>query len=272
MSHRMLTRAPKTSTPFLIAVGIATALLAPAPALAPTDTLRIISPDGQIEFRLSISLPKENYAWIRPGYEVTYRGKPLMDTSYLGLNLRYQDPLLGENVGLIARKSGSAGEGANRYTWLLAEYMQNGSLGRRLNVEARAYDDGVAFRYLIPKTSPVEELLISDEATEFHFHTNPEIGIDLAAKIGPNGSPLPFTTEVPGTGWVEIAEVPLAGYAPMSLERYQPSVLLSQLPLNGKEADLAVTAATPMICPWRVLLIAPDPARLRESTLLTNLK
>jgi alpha-glucosidase len=239
-------------------------LAAVLPAAAQTDVLRLSSPDGQIEFRLSISLPQETYALIRPGYEVTYRGKPLMDTSYLGLQIRYQNPLLGENAGLIARKSGAAGEGRNRYNWLVGDYMQNGSLGRRLNIEARAYNDGVAFRYVIPKTSPLEELLISDEATEFHFNSN--------VKIGAEGSALPFITEVPGAGWVEIAEVPVAGYAPMHLEPYRPSVLLSQLPLNGIDDDVAVAGVTPMTCPWRVLLIAPDQARLRESTLLSTLK
>jgi alpha-glucosidase len=243
-------------------------LAALLPAAAQTDLLRLTSPDGQIEFRLSISLPKENYAWIRPGYEISYRGKPLMDTSYLGLQIRYQDPILGENVGLIARKSGAAGEGRNRYNWLVAEYMQNGSLGRRLNIEARAYNDGIAFRYVIPKTSPLEELLISDEATEFHFSAN----VNPGPKIGANGAALPFTTEVPGTGWVEIAEILTPGYAPMHLEPYRPSVLLSELPLNGIDADVAVAGVTPMTCPWRVLLIAPDQARLRESTLLTSLK
>jgi len=38
--------------------------------------------------------------------------------------------------------------------------MQNGSLGRRINVEVRAADDGIAFRYVIPRSTPLEELLI----------------------------------------------------------------------------------------------------------------
>lgn len=269
--NRVRTRLAPNRAALLFFAAMLCAAAQSAPQSSPaeqTDVLSMASPDGQIAFRLSISLPREDYALVRPAYEITYRGKPLMDTSYLGLQLRYQQPLLGEKAGLIAHQSGVGGEGRNRYNWLLAEYMQNGSLGRRLNVEARAYNDGVAFRYVIPRTSPDEELLISDEATEFHFAAK----ADVSAKVGKDGSALPFTAEVPGAGWVEIAEVPVAGYAAMHLEPYHPSVLLSQLPLNGKEADLAVTAVTPLTGPWRVLLVAADRARLGESTLLSGLK
>jgi hypothetical protein len=49
------------------------------------------------------------------------------------------------------------------------EYFQNGSLGRRITLEVRPYDDGVAFRYVIPKSTPLNEILIVNEDTEFRF-------------------------------------------------------------------------------------------------------
>ena len=57
----------------------------------------------------------------------------------------------------------------NHYNSLIAQYLQNGSLGRRVTIEARAYDDGIAFRYYIPRTSTVEDLQIEEELTDFHF-------------------------------------------------------------------------------------------------------
>jgi hypothetical protein len=35
--------------------------------------------------------------------------------------------------------------------------MQNGSLGRLITVEVRVWDDAAAFRYLIPRSAPLEE-------------------------------------------------------------------------------------------------------------------
>src|SRR6185369_1154531 len=55
------------------------------------------------------------------------------------------------------------------YNSLIAQYIQNGSLGRRITIEARAYNDGVAFRYYIPRTSTVEDLQIEEELTDFRF-------------------------------------------------------------------------------------------------------
>ena len=103
-------------------------------------------------------IPVNHY--VRLAYQVLFSGKPLMDTSFMGLNIRDQ-PILGVNVGLTASKKTTVDETytvpagktkriRDHYNALTAEYLQNGSLGRRINVEARVYDDGVAFRYLIP--------------------------------------------------------------------------------------------------------------------------
>jgi alpha-glucosidase len=245
------------------------AALSALPLAAQTDILSLASPDGQIQFRLSISLPREDYALIRPGYEISFRGKAVLETSYLGLRIYQQDPILGENAGLIGHKSGAAGTGAGRYNWLIAEYMQNGSLGRRLTVEVRAFDDGIAFRYVVPKTPPLNELLISDEATEFHFAAGAKVS---AAETGAGEIKLPFITEVPGAAWVEITEARIPKYPAMGLQHLGASVLGSALPENGVDPDTAVASVTPMTCPWRVILIAPDRAGLMEAGVFSGLK
>ena len=47
--------------------------------------------------------------------------------------------------------------------------LETDSNGRRLIIEARAYDDGVAFRYFIPEQPFVKELKILNEITQFRF-------------------------------------------------------------------------------------------------------
>ena len=85
--------------------------------------------------------------------------------SYLGFLIHNQEPLLGENLGLSASRTGRGED----YNWLIGEFIQNGSLGRRINVEVRAYNQGVAFRYIIPRTSALEDIVIEEEETEFRF-------------------------------------------------------------------------------------------------------
>ncbi len=140
----------------------------------------------------------------RLAYQIFEAGHVLVDTSYLGIDVLNQEPLLGQNLGLTATQSAKA----NGYNSMMVEYMQNGSLGRRLAVEVRVADDGVAFRYVIPKSTPLEEILIADEATEF------AIGPDLAGR----GS-LPFIAARPGGGWLAIAESESGSYPKASLER-----------------------------------------------------
>ena len=83
----------------------------------------------------------------------------------MGLYIHFQEPLLGENVGLSDSKS-LTGVG---YNGLYADFLQNSTTGRRISLEVRAYNDGVAFRYVLPKQFPLLDLLIEDEVTEFNF-------------------------------------------------------------------------------------------------------
>ena len=92
---------------------------------AQQDETRVTSPNGQFEFRLFTGQPT-GALWPRIGYVVSYKGKPLLTTSWLGIDIRDQEPFLAENPGFMYadKKPNSA----------VAHYMQNGSLGRRLEV------------------------------------------------------------------------------------------------------------------------------------------
>ncbi len=137
-------------------------------AFAQTDPVAVASPDGQLEFRLFIVTPQGSRL-VRLAYQVSFHGKLLMDTSLLGIVLSNQEPILSENVGLVSAKAEAVSGARNHYNSVIAQYIQNGSLGRRVTIEARVYDDGVAFRYYIPRTSTVEDLQIEEELTDFRF-------------------------------------------------------------------------------------------------------
>jgi alpha-glucosidase len=215
------------------------------------DERRVVSPNGQIEFRLFVAQP-EGALFSRIGYQVSFRGKPLIATSWMGLDIRDQEPFLGENPGFMS--SSAESNGADHYNALVSRYMQNGSLGRRLDVEIRAYDNGVAFRYFIPKSTPLEDILIRDEKTEFNF-AQPGALSHLAAQ--PDFD-LPFTVDVAGIGSVTITEAKSPKYPRTYLVRSGDEGMLTNLARSKNEPTVAFAGTTPLVWPWRVVLVGPE--------------
>lgn len=241
-----------------------------AAAAAAQDELHVASPDGQIEFHLYIDKP-DSQSLFRLCYQVSFQGRPVINPSFLGLDIHNQVPLLGEKVGLIASKTGS-GEG---YRSLLAEYMQDGSLGRRINVEVRAYNDGIAFRYLVPQSTPLMQVLLDNEDTEFEFAGDAvtDSGHQPVASISPQAvMGLPFVTDQPGVAWVSINEVPAGSYPRIYLSRTEGKILISRVPQWPNHPDGAWQGVTPLVGPWRVLAIGPTRDSVIHSTLLQKLR
>ncbi len=276
------------------------ALAAAACALGQSsDLLSISSPNGQIQFQLFLTQqPDPSEPYNRLAYQVSFKGKKLIDTSFMGLNIQDQ-PILGVNVGLETSKTASVDEtytvpaGKTRnirdhYNSLVAEYLQNGTLGRRIAVEVRAYDDGVAFRYVVPWSNPLVDMSIVDEFTEFQFakdaETYPLILKDFQTPyedqynritlsgIHPDSLiALPFLVEQPGVGWVAVTEADIDNYSGMYLKHEDGRIMISTLAPRVDDNTLAVRTSAPMSCPWRVLLIGSEPGRLIESNIVGSL-
>jgi alpha-glucosidase len=237
--------------------------LAGASGALAQDQQRVTSPDGQIEFRLFVDEP-EPAALFRLAYQVSYHGKPLIDTSFLGLLVHNQEPVLGENLGLMSAK----GSSSKQYNTLIAEYMQNGSLGRRINVEVRAYNEGIAFRYVVPESTPLQPMLLENELTEFALAEDTE----AVSRIS-SGSrvPLPLVVEQRGIGWLAIDEAPRGTYPRMYLGRQEGNILISRLPPGRDESAVAWESNTPVTCPWRILAIGPTRESVTRSKLINSM-
>ncbi len=281
---------------------LALLLVARVTAFAPGRSLglHVASPDGQLVMRVFIMTPQDSRL-VRLAYQVSYRGKLLIDTSLLGISIHDQEPFLGENVGLVESKAESVDETyklplgkrqgiRNHYNSLIAQYMQNGSLGRRVTIEARAYDDGVAFRYYIPRTSTVEDLQIEEELTDFHFaqdgqgyprwsalqnYQSASEGDSRPAKLSTLKRTsligLPFLVEQPGVGWVAITEAQLDNYPGMYVFHPEGTTMRTTLAPRLDNAAIAMHGMTPTETPWRVLMVASEPRKLIDSEILKNL-
>src|SRR5262249_47863752 len=140
------------------------AALLPARGAHAQDARKVVSPDGQLEFLLFTSVPEDSNLNCL-AYQVRLHGKLLIETSYLGLNIHFQEPLLAENVGLSNDKI-IHGE---HYNGLFADYLQTSTTGRRIEFEVRVWNDGVAFRYIVPTSPLLVDLLLEDDATQFNF-------------------------------------------------------------------------------------------------------
>ena len=230
------------------------------------DERRVASPDGRVEFRILVAPQAPGYLF-RLAYEVNVAGKPVIARSYLGLDLLNIEPLLGEKDGLIGSKTGS-GPG---YNSLLAEYMQDGSLGDRINLEARAYNDGVAFRYVLPRTTPLADLNIADEATEFRFAAGDEV---LRRGVVEGGRQhLPVVTSLSGGGGlVVILEVREPDFPAMSLARLDSNAVVTRLAKMSSDPELAFAGHTPFIGPWRVILFGTQRVKMLDPAWLKSLK
>jgi len=233
-------------------------LLSALPAAA-QDERRITSPDGQLEFRILIAQPEPG-ALFRLAYQIFYRGKRLIDTSFMGLNVHTQEPLLGENLGLTSSTAPKPSAGGD-YNTMTVEYMQNGSLGLRINVEVRAANDGIAFRYLVPRASPVETMRLEDETTEFALPAAP-------ANAAKPRLPLPVTVQQPGGPWVAITEVTAGAYPRAWLARMDDNIFVTRLEPRESDPNVVYETTTPLTGPWRVVLVGPDRERLLQAGIL----
>jgi alpha-glucosidase len=286
----------------LPAVPLLLGLAALAGGQEPSAPVSVASPDGQIELHLLVAERRtDRNAPARPqlAYQVTYRDQVLLDTSFLGLEIQGQQTL-GQNVALVSSESGStdetyavpvgkSAEVRDHHNWLVAEYREEGFFPRRLRVEARVFDDGVAFRYVLPETPTPMEVRITGEATQFklgrdaeswplilrNFRTSYEDHYPTQTLSGIHPEHLiavPFLVEQPGVGWVAITEAHLEDYAGLYLTHVdERTTMQARLAPRAGQPELAVTGTTPLRSPWRVLMIGDEPGRLIESNILLNL-
>jgi alpha-glucosidase len=270
-------------------------------ASAQTGPITVSSPNGFIQVTFSAVTGRT----VQPDsgqlvYEVTYRGKPLIERSNLGLELQGQ-AALGANVRIQAVRpskidetysvpAGKAETIRNVCNAIAIDLREIQEPSRRFTVEARACDDGAAFRYVIPRQAGLGELRIVNEKTQFvlakdattyplilrnfrtswedNYRTVPLSGIHPESLVA-----LPLLTELPGVGFLAITEAHIENYSGMYLTHSEKNAkaLEARLAPHIDDPNLAVVTSTPAPSPWRVLLIAGTPGPLIESHLVDSL-
>ena len=230
-------------------------------------------------------------------YAVEFHGKPLFEDSLLGLKLEGQPPL-GPAMRQVNVQKDSADESytipvgktrnvRDRYNSARADFQD--AQGRKLTVEVRAYDDGVAFRYILPEQAAIKDANIEHELTEFRYSKDATL---YPLIVNGFQSPyedeyqarqvsglhhdwlvaLPLLAEVPGLGWVAVTEANIDNYAGMYVRKAEaPFAVRAELSPRLDKPSIAVEADAPVTTPWRVLMIGDEPGRLIESNIILNL-
>ena len=138
--------------------------------------VEVKSPDGQVV--LSLEVKDFEGAASCPVYSVTYRGKVVIAPSRLGLALATAP--LAEGLQIVRQTESSVdtqwkpvyGERStirDHYNQVVVELQERNAPKRLLHLTLRAYDEGAAFCYTLPKQPDMERVTISRELTEFRF-------------------------------------------------------------------------------------------------------
>jgi len=278
-------------------------------AFSQSAPVALTSPDGRLTITFQTvstngTAGPENHLV----YSVAFAGKPLIAPSGLSLSLENQPPL-GNNVHIIGQSTSSTDETyhliagktstvRNHFNAVRIDLQENQESDRKLSIEARAYDDAVAFRYVVPEQPGLAEFRLTRENTEFRFvkdamtwslelpnfrsmYESEFIKLPLSAFSNQGGVRsevligCPMLLNVPGVAWVAITDADLRDYSSMYLVNPSGSWLghwlVSRLAPQVDNTNLCVTGSLPHSSSWRVLQVADNPGRLIESTVLTSL-
>jgi alpha-glucosidase len=241
-------------------------------------------------------------------YSVSYAGKPVVADSALGLTLRGTEPLTaGFRVVSVTRASrnekytlfaGKTKEAVDRSEEMTVSLERGGGTPARLDLVFRAFDDGAALRYVLPKQAGLDAVELLSENTRFRFLADhrawalflesfttsnerefvpvPLLAIKPESIVGP-----PLTIE--GDGFVaSLAEANLRDWSGLHFARVEggndsryPTLVSKLAPLPSRpdaaQPAAAVRGTLPMRSPWRVIMLGRKPGDLVESTIITSL-
>jgi len=255
------------------------------------DLPRLQSPDGNIRVEF------ENSEHFR--YAVNFRGQLILKPSKLGLRFRDHGSMDGglKVVGTEFRNNDSQWERVWGRSKVVRDHYQelvihltNEAQDLRMDVIARANNDGIAFRYHLPVQENMGEFNLTSDETEFAFASNHTV---WAAQYGSfkshqesefnemnlddprlrEISGLPLLIEIQKDCWVAITEANLTDWAGMYVQRsadddYTMKTVLSPYP---DDPELLVRSEAPRYSPWRLIMIGDSPGDFIESDIIANL-
>jgi alpha-glucosidase len=276
------------------------AVLAALPLAALTSPAQ--ADGGKHHSQLTVSSPDRGIAvWFRldegrPVYSVSHDGAPLLAES--GLGLRFEGaPALADGlyVSRVRRDRehdvwrpvwGEYDKVREHYNELTVDLRERSAPRRSLRLVFRVFDDGVGFRYVLPRQRGIHRFAIADEDTQFRFagdFTAWWIPAQFGAGSGDEelyrrtpvsamqAAATPVTIDAGAAGYATLHEADLIDYAAMNVAPDPAGAPALRSALVASPDGVKVRGSAPHASPWRTLTIGDAPADLVESTLIVNL-
>ena len=271
--------------PFMRVATAALALFWSGSALAaPTATAS--SPDG------TISVKVETDSDGRTLYSVTRKGKVLIAPSRLGFLLTDSEAMV-RGFAVTGSETASGDETwqqpwgertnvRNHYNELVVRLVQPSGLKRTMSVRFRLFDNGMGFRYEIPKQPTLTTMKIAEEVTEFNLVTPGTAWWATAQEWNReeylyNKTPIdavsaaqtPFTMRLDDGTHLTFHEAALIDYSGMWIKRIAGESFRALL--SPSATGPKVVRGTPFSTPWRTIRISDDAKGLYNNDLELNL-
>ncbi len=261
------------------------------------------SPDGNIEVQFDIEKSV-------PVYSVSYKGKPVVLKSKLGLVLNKQASL---HKGFTLDKSlystfdetwtpvwGETKTIRNHYNEAVFVLSQK-DLKRTINIRFRAFNDGIGFRYELLKDGNIPFATVKDELTEFAMAGNhtafwipadngsqeyeytksklseireimPKVTdkTDWAQPVGPTSVQTSLQLVTDDGLYINLHEAALVNYSCMHLTLDDKKLVFKAELVADPSGNKSYMVA-PATTPWRTIIVSDKAVDMLSSNLILNL-
>jgi len=261
--------------------------------VAPTAVsqgLRVASPDGRTQVSVAIrdgglyySIDRDGRALFLPSrLGLAFRGMPPLTDS-----LRIVDSARSTHDETWTQACGEVAHVRDHHNELSVSLVETAPPGRRFTVVFRVFDDGLGFRYELPRQAGLDEFAITDELTEFTLEDDARAWwipsnrprLDRSEMLF-SSSPVsvldsvqtPLTLETrDGKSFIVIHEANLVDYARMFLAGPRMQSRTLRVALAPYADGTKVYGRTPFVTPWRTIQLADRATDLAPSVLGLNL-
>jgi alpha-glucosidase len=249
--------------------------------LAAASSIMLQSPDRTTQVEIasdgpSLSVSRKGEQILAPSpVGLDIEGAPLGPLKLVSVKRVKRD----RTIPLIATKAGRA---RDHYNGAAITYAESSGLKRTLTIEARAYDDGVAFRFVFPQGEKVE---LKGEKTELLFPNDPQCEVTeytsshenewLDRKISELDRSklydfLLLCSSASGRTHYAVTQSDFSSYAGAELKPVDGGVEVHLMPREDRK-DVAVLSPSGLKSAWRVVMLGDRAGDLIESNLVGNL-
>jgi alpha-glucosidase len=227
------------------------------------ETLR--SPDGRLALTLDL-------ADGQPTWAVAFDGKPLLESAPLGLD-GFAGALSLVGVERATRDTtwrpvwGNLSAVRDHYNELQATLRESrGTAGRKYQIFVRAYNEGIALRYIIPTQPGLDHATIKRRLTEYRFNGDPLVYHNRKYEYGTvtistmSKSEGAVTLDAGGGRFVSLTDADRADFSQVAWERKRDASGTIVGTLNSPAEGPA-----PFATSWEVMIVGNTAAKLYEN-------